>query len=462
MRRISFLTAAGFLLLGVFCVAPQPARADAVEDLAKVLDVVGSLPGVPINGQDVRESRSLFACIDKAGDDVAVANCLDAFKDTSVGKKAWSQTGLPSWFLKLIDVYIDVREGDFWGLVKDAGYTIACAVANVVFAVDVCGIAQAILETIQGAKELLSDVVGFIKDVGGAILDFFGLGGGSSGPPLWQVVFNGDLKPHLGEYAEDWFEQPSKFKTEFDVTGKQSQSLLCTIAQKRFAKSCAWMFGPAIGMMDQTLQPWLRGDTIKAIKMAQAAAVAQAIATMGKTAKEWLAFRHDWLAERAPADRLRKAYGIWGPPAIRLNCVAAAAPWKQFLDNVQQPDVKPEANKALSGLAGWTGQTTTQFCQVYEAGLNAQKLTGCAVVGTPNAQTLKLDCNPGASHTTCGSDAKAAGSTKFPPAFDLQCATHALRMSDQKTGSAEMKPKPPNLAPTPVKPAGIPEGPSPR
>jgi hypothetical protein len=460
MRRLSFLTAAVSLLLGVLCLSPRPARADAVNDLAKVLDVVGALPGIPISGQDVRDSSALFGCIDKAGDDTAIANCLATFSNTPVGNKAWGQGGVPSWFKKLIYVYIDVREGDFWGLVEDAGYTIACAVANVVFAVDVCGIAQAILDTIEGAKQLLSDVVGFIEDVGGAIANFFGFGGGSSGPPLWQVVYNGDLKPHIGEYAEDWLEQPQKFKVEFDVKGQQTQSLLCTIVQKRFLKSCAWLFAsPAsLSPFDQPFQPWYRGDTIKAIQTAEAQATTQAIATVGKQAKDWLQFRHDWLAERAPADQLRKAYGIWGPVVIRVNCLAAAKPWKQFLDQVSQPEVKPEASKVLNGLPGFTFQTTTQFCLAYEAGLKSATLAGCAVVGAKTEKGVKLDCDPGASYSTCGSDAKAAASAKFPPAFDLQCTTHALKIPKNENLSPKL---PPKLAPTPVKPLGLPQGPSP-
>jgi hypothetical protein len=460
MRRLLFARAAGLLLLGIVWVAPRAARADAVDDLAKVLDVAGTLPNVPVTGQDVRQSRSLFQCIDKAGDDVAVANCLDTFKDTNVGKKAWSQTGLPSWFLKLIDVYIDIREGDFWGLVKDAGYVVACAIANVVFTVDVCGIAQAILDTIEGAKQIISDIGGFIKDVGGAIADFLGFGGGGGGPPLWQVVFNGDLKPHIGEYAEDWLEQPGKFKVEFDVTGWQPQSLLCTIVKKRFLKSCAWLFAsPAsLSQFDRSFQTWFRGDTIKAIQMARAAAVTQAIATIGKRAKEWLQFRHDWLTERAPADRLRKAYGVWGPVVIRIHCLAAAEPWKQFLDQVAQAAVKPEASKALNGVPGWTFQTTTQFCLAYEAGLKAVKLTGCKVLGKPTEKALSLDCDPGTSFATCAADAKAAASTMFPPALGLECKTHALKIPKNPNLSPRVQP---TLVPSPVKPLKLPEGTSP-
>lgn len=451
-RRVAVVC--GLLALAV-CAAPAPARADAVDDIAKVAN---KIPGLPITGSDILASRDLFKCIDKAGDEVAIAACVDAFNSSPVGQKA---LGLPSWFHTLIAVYIDIREGDFWGLVKDAGYTIACAIANVVFAVDVCGIAEAILKTIGAAKEILSDVVGFIKDVGGAIAEFFGFGGSSGGPPLWQVIFNGDLKPHIGAYAEDWLERPKTFKTQFDVTGAQPQSLVCTIAQKRFAKSCAWMFAPlaSLSSYDQHFQPWFRGDTIYAIHLAQAAAVAQAIATIGKKAQDWLAFKHDWTATRAPSDRLRKAYGVWTPVLVRLKCLGAAEPWKQFLDDVSQPEVKPDASKALAK-TGFIFQSTTQFCVAYEASLSPKKLDGCVVVGAPTEAALKLDCNPGQSLTTCKSSATAAASTKFPPAVALECVTHALKLPKDQ---GPLVPKlPAKIGPTPVKPVGMPEGPSPK
>lgn len=445
MRRLSLIPAAGFVLLGILCVAPRAARADAVEDIAKVVDLI---PGVPVTGADIRASRDVFTCIDNAADEVAIGVCVDKFNNTPLGQKA---LGLPSWFHSLIEVYIDIREGDFWGLVKHAGYTIACAIANVVFAVDVCGIAQAILETIGAAKEILSDIVGFMKDVGGTIADFLGFGG-SDGPPLWQVVYDGDLKPHIGEYAEDWLERPAKFKAEFDVTGQVPQSLVCTIAQKRFGKTCAWLFGP-----DPIIAALFRGDTVKAIKMAQGAAVTQGITTIGKRGSEWMGFRHDWLLERAPQDRLRKAYGVWGPAVIKVNCLAATKPWKEFLENVNHPEVKPEATKVLSKLPVWSFQTTAQFCESYESNLKADKLKQCTLVGAANEKGLKLDCDPGPSFNECGSSAKAAGSKKFPPAFDLQCTTHALTLPK---GGQTVQPIPPNLAPTPVKPVGMPPAPS--
>jgi hypothetical protein len=206
--------------------------------------------------------------------------------------------------------------------------------------------------------------------------------------------------------------------------------------------------------------PLFRADTVKAVQMAEAGAVTQAVATVGKRGAEWVQFRHDWLAERAPQDRLRKAYGVWGPSVIKVNCLAAAMPWKEFLENVNQPEVKPDATKVLNKLSGWSFQTAMAFCESYEAGLKAEKLAQCVVSGAATEKSLKLDCEPGASFTACQSADKAVASTRFPPPFDLQCTTHALKIGDQKPPTLGQKP--PNLAPTPVKPVGMPQGPSPK
>ncbi len=456
MRRLSLPGAACLALLSVLCAAPRPAHADAVDDIAKVVNLI---PGVPLSGGDIQASRDVFTCIDNAGDDVAIGKCVDQFNSTPLGQKA---LGLPSWFHTLINVYIDIREGDFWALVKDAGYTIACAIANVVFAVDVCGIAQAILETIQGAKEILSDVVGFIKDVGGAIADFLGFGGSSGGPPLWQVLYNQYLKPNLSSYAEDWLERPKTFKVEFDVSGLLAQSLVCTISQKHFLWPCTKLFAPPaqLSTFDRDFQTWFRGDTIYAVQMAQGQAVTQAVATVGKRGAEWMQFRHDWATERAPQDRLRKAYGVWGPAVIRIKCLGASNAWKLFLEDVNQPEVKPEAQKVLSKLPVWSFQTTAQFCEAYEAGLNAQKLKQCVLAGGATETGLKLDCDPGASLTACQSADKAAGSSKFPPPFDLECTTHALKMPKEP---GNIVPKvPAKITPPPIQKPALPPGDAPK
>lgn len=159
-----------FALLLLVAGAPSQVRADAVDDLAQILDIAGYFPGIPVTGQDVRDSKAIFVCIDKAGkSDVAIALCIDASLDTPIGQQAATQSGLPSWFGKLVEIYIDVRTKDWWALVEDAGMAVACAAAQVITTQDVCGIAQAIIEMVGAAKEAFDDVIAFLEDVGCAV-----------------------------------------------------------------------------------------------------------------------------------------------------------------------------------------------------------------------------------------------------------------------------------------------------
>jgi len=168
LRRAS--SAAVLALALALGASPSTARADAVDDLATVLDYTGGIPGIPVTGQDIRDSKKMFLCIDSAKNDIAVATCVDGALDTPLGKKAATQAGLPSWFGKLVEVYVDVRTEDWWALIEDAGMTVACAAAQVLAAgTDVCGIAQTIIEIAGAAKEAFDDAVAFLEDLGCAV-----------------------------------------------------------------------------------------------------------------------------------------------------------------------------------------------------------------------------------------------------------------------------------------------------
>jgi hypothetical protein len=434
-RAVAIATALVLLVLAL----PRDARADdAVDNLAKVLDIAGTaLPTVPVSGQDVRESRSLFKCIDNAGDDIAVVNCLYTAKDTSVGKKVWQQSGLPSWIWKLIDVYIDVREGDFWELVADVGMAVACAVANGVFAVDVCGVAQAIIETIDDVADAFADAWEFIEDIGSAIADVLGFGGGSDGPPLWAVLYKKQLQPYVGNYAHDWLTDRPKFVADFDVTGKQPKSLLCTISQSYFKKSCAWLFSPPVGIGEQSYKPWYRDSLVYAVNLANAAAQTQGIATIGVSAAQWRQFRDDWTIYRSQADRLRRGYAVASEVILRLQCGGAADPWRVFLNAVKQPAVAADANKVLAkSTTAWKyGETTTSFCSGYAAGIKPEKIKSCEIDGNADTSLLPLECSDYDWAASCKSMA-ASGyvtSTKFPPALKLTCGVD-VTMADVDLG----------------------------
>lgn len=220
LRRASCVAA--LALASTLAVCPTSARADAVDDLAKVLDYTGGVPGIPVSGQDIRDSKKMFLCIDKANDDVAVAKCVDGALDTPLGKKAASEAGLPSWFGKLIEVYVDVRTEDWWALIEDAGMAVACAAAQVLAGgTDVCGIAQAIIELAGAAKDAFDDVVAFLEDVGCAI----GIACDAS-TPREAVAYGLVFEPRL----------PDGLKARKDVDGFAFPKLRIQLEQNALAK----------------------------------------------------------------------------------------------------------------------------------------------------------------------------------------------------------------------------------
>jgi hypothetical protein len=94
------------------------AQADAINDFASFLDQIG--PANPfqsqgISGDSIREAETLFTCIDQ-GNDVIV--CVDKAKDTQLGQKLTSETGIPSWGWYLIDCYVALKEGDVWYFIE--------------------------------------------------------------------------------------------------------------------------------------------------------------------------------------------------------------------------------------------------------------------------------------------------------------------------------------------------------
>ena len=89
--------------------------------------------------------------------------CADTLLDSSIADDA--DLGVKTWVNSLFDVYIDIDQKDYWGLVKDVGSTIACAVANYFIGADVC----AFLEDIA---ELAGDVKDGVVAIGGAVNNF--------------------------------------------------------------------------------------------------------------------------------------------------------------------------------------------------------------------------------------------------------------------------------------------------
>lgn len=204
------------LILGCLFAWVPAAQADVVDDFAWVLgelDKIHANP-FPVSGQDVKDSKGLFKCLDNASNDVQVIGCIDKFKDTPLGKKgAAAVGGIPSWFWKLLDAYIDLRTKDYWGLVADLGEAAICIVAQVLAAgTDLCGLIKELIEIGEKLLDAGKAVAEFLKDLGegtwnvvkGAYcaspLSVFGGCDDDSGPPpkpKAQVIYEKFFAPKV-------------------------------------------------------------------------------------------------------------------------------------------------------------------------------------------------------------------------------------------------------------------------
>lgn len=202
------------LVLLAVALSWQPAAcADTFDDFVWLIGKVESAgllpPGFPKSG-DIKASKSLFNCLADAGnDEKKVLQCLVTFNDTPVGKQAVngiSGGGLPSWFWNMLDVYIDLRTGDFGGLVASLGEAAICFIAQVLTsgAIDVCAVLKELVELAENMLDAGKAIGAFIADVGTAIWDgakaagcALGLGGCDKGDPPEVFAYKAYFHPQL-------------------------------------------------------------------------------------------------------------------------------------------------------------------------------------------------------------------------------------------------------------------------
>lgn len=202
LRRVLLLL---LIVLAGSIAAPQPAKADLIENFAWVLDQV---PGVfPVSGNDIRDSKKLFVCLNKADSDTEVLNCIEQDKDTPLGQQATAAVGgVPPWFWDLIDTYIAFRTDDFWGVVGHLGKAAVCVVAQVMTGgtVDVCGLIEELVKLAKTFADAAKAVAKFIESVGTAAWEgiksvgcSLGLGGCSKGSPPEQIAYAWVFQPEI-------------------------------------------------------------------------------------------------------------------------------------------------------------------------------------------------------------------------------------------------------------------------
>jgi|GEM_PF-2606338 len=202
---------AGAIVLAVLALAwPAQAKADVIDDIAWVLNELEKVNAnpLPVKGSDLKASKGLFTCLDKAANDVQVLKCVDTFKDSPIGQKAAGQAGIPSWFWDLLDTYIAFREKDYWGVVAKLGEATICIVAQVlVGGADLCGLIEDLIEIGKGLLDAGKAVAQFVASVGeaawsaiksvGCSLGFGGCGGSKTPPETiaYACVFAPRVKP---------------------------------------------------------------------------------------------------------------------------------------------------------------------------------------------------------------------------------------------------------------------------
>jgi hypothetical protein len=114
-------------------------------------------------GVNVGKIDEVYGIASKCGnaDDVDdFIYCADTLIDSSFAEEA--DLGIPSWVNSLFEIYIDIDQKDYWGLVYNVGATVACAVANYFTGNDVCAF-------LADIAEFASDVADGVVAVGGAL-----------------------------------------------------------------------------------------------------------------------------------------------------------------------------------------------------------------------------------------------------------------------------------------------------
>ncbi len=127
--------------------------------------------GVYLNAAGVSPSKvsEVYGIVNtcKGVDDLDDAiYCADYLLDSSFADDV--ELKIPTWVNSLFDIYIDIDKKDYWGLVKDVGATIACAVANYFLGADVCAFLDDIVAAGKAIIGALGEVVDFVSDMFGS------------------------------------------------------------------------------------------------------------------------------------------------------------------------------------------------------------------------------------------------------------------------------------------------------
>jgi hypothetical protein len=199
--------AGAFALAMVLLGWPAQARAgDAFTDLIWIIQQMegANVSPFPVKSGEILSAEKLFSCVKKDSSAKGVAECLYGFSKTPEGKKLLG-TGvtieLPPWLDNVVQAYIHINEGDFWGVVGDLGEAAICIIAQIMAAgIDLCGLIEDLIAVGEALLDAGKAVAKFIASVGEGFANLVTcgiLGDCGSGPPPAVVAYNCVFAPKV-------------------------------------------------------------------------------------------------------------------------------------------------------------------------------------------------------------------------------------------------------------------------
>jgi len=153
------------LILQLGIVAPLLARGDFVGDVINAAAAAGGWPselpepeallkliGIAQGCAGDTSEAGLVSCVNTAIDDPTISAKLgaDAVNKIDLG----------------LQVYLDIRDGDYLGLVAILGETAGCAAALVLTGVPVCALAQLLADVASAIADAAGEIYAFLQDLG--------------------------------------------------------------------------------------------------------------------------------------------------------------------------------------------------------------------------------------------------------------------------------------------------------
>ncbi len=257
---------------------PTQARADAFGTLITIVQKMESagVSPFPVKSGEIQAAQGLFNCIKQDASAKGVTNCLYNFSQTPQGKKllgSGATIELPPWLEQVIQAYVHIQEGDFWGVIGDLGEAAICIVAQVMAAgFDVCGLIKDLIAVGEALLDAGKAVAKFLASIGGGVADTvksvgcsLGLGGCGSAPPPEKVAYVCAFAPHVKPSGLSNIEAVDPFafpKLRDSLVAKAKSGVPCPAYMNSNYKASAGAANKAAEIFTGTVEGVWTGDIL--------------------------------------------------------------------------------------------------------------------------------------------------------------------------------------------------------